>query len=463
MNRIHYSAALPVYREVDVVVVGAGPAGIAAAVSAARNGARVFVFDQWGSVGGMATMGLVGPFMTSYDSTGNEQIIKGVFQELVERMCEMGGAIHPGEIGPECSYSGYYKLGHNRVGPFDHEAFKIVATDMIAESGAELLLHTSFVDVLMEDNSISGVIISNKAGLSVVKAKMVIDCTGDGDVAARAGVDFDLGGGEKSNMQPATLFFRVCNVNTAELDAHIAEHAHEIRPFFGPFSWLIREKAEEWEGVQRGEVCLFESPNKGEFRMNVTRILNVDSTRPEDLTRAEIEGTKQAQKAFSFLKKYGAGFKDAIFMGTAAVVGIRESRHIHGIKKIVGDDIIHCRVPADTIAVMATNMDTHNENDVGGSFHVVQNGPYYGVPYGCLVPERVDNLLVAGRCISADAIAASSIRMIPCCIAFGQAAGTAAAMAAESSKKPGDIDTQKLRARLMEQGSYLGACNENNE
>lgn len=458
MNDIQYTTKLPVYREVDVVIVGAGPAGISAAVSAARSGTKVFVFDQWGAVGGMATMGLVGPFMSSFDSTGTKQIIKGVFEELVQRMCTLGGAIHPSKIGPECSYSGYYKLGHNHVGPFDHEAFKIAATDLLMESGAELLLHTSFIDVLIDRDRIDGVVISNKAGMSVIKAKIVVDCTGDGDVAARAGVGYDLGSGKDGHIQPATLFFRVCNVNTKELDAHIAEHSDEIKPFFGPFSWLIREKTKEWEGINRGEVCLFESPTKGEFRMNVTRILNVDGTKPEDLTRAEIEGTKQARQAFQFLKKYGAGFKNAIFMGTAPVIGIRESRHIHGKKRIESDDVINCRVPKDTIAVMATNMDTHNENDVSGSFHTVKNGPYYGVPYGCLVPERIDNLLVAGRCISADPIAASSIRMIPCCIAFGQAAGIAAAMAAESGKNPGDIDVQELRTRLTLQGAYLGAC-----
>jgi flavin-dependent dehydrogenase len=184
---MEYRASLPVYRDVDVVVAGAGPAGIAAAVCAARNKAKVFVFDQWGCVGGMATMGLVGPFMTSFDSSGKTQIIRGVFEELVRRMKDMGGAIHPGDVGPECSYSGYYKIGHNHVGPFDHEAFKIAAVEMLRDSGAELLLHTGFVDVLMENNHINGLVISNKAGISAVKSKVVIDCTCDGDVAVRAG------------------------------------------------------------------------------------------------------------------------------------------------------------------------------------------------------------------------------------------------------------------------------------
>jgi hypothetical protein len=453
---MEYKVSLPIYRDVDVAVVGAGPAGIGAAIAAARNRAKVFVFDQWGSVGGMATMGLVGPFMTSFDSSGNNQIIRGIFEELVQRMKAMGGAIHPKDIGPECSYSGYYKIGHNHVGPFDHEPFKIAATEMLRESGAELLLHTRFVDVLMEKERIAGLVISNKAGISAVKAKVVIDCSGDGDVAVRSGAGFDLGRKDDGNIQAATMFFRVCNVDTEKMDAHMAEHKQEIKPFFGPYSWLIREKSAEWEGIHRGEVCLFQNPTKGEFRMNVTRILDVDGTKPEDLTRAEIEGTKQAVQAFTFLKKYARGFENALFMGTAATIGIRESRHIHGKYWLTGEEVENCRVPDTSIAVFATNLDTHNKNDVQGTFITIQKGPFYGVPYGCLVPEKTDNLLVAGRPISAEAAAASSTRMMPCCIALGQAAGTAAAMAVQNKQRPADVDVQKLRDTLKTQGAYFG-------
>ena len=455
MSTMEYKVDLPVYRDVDVVVVGAGPAGIAAAISAARNKAKVFVFDKWGCVGGMATMGGVGPFMTSFDSSGNNQIIRGVFDELIQRMKNIGGAIHPKDIGPECSYSGYYEIGHNHVGPFDHEPFKMVATEMIQESGAELLLHTGFVDVLKEGDRLSGVIISNKAGISVVKAKIVIDCTGDGDVAARSGETFDLGR-KDGNIQAATMFFRVCNVDVEKMDAHMAEHNGEIKPFFGPYSWLIREKHKDWEGINRAEVCLFQNPTKGEFRMNVTRILDVDGTKPEDLTRAEIEGTKQAVKAFNFLKKNAPGFENAHFMGTAATIGIRETRHIHGKYWLTGEEAENCQVPDTSIAAFATNIDTHNKDDNKGTFITIQQGPYYGVPYECLVPQKTDNLLLAGRHISADATAASSLRMMPCCMALGQAAGTAAALAVKNNKAPANVDVKELQALMKEQGAYLG-------
>ncbi len=400
MEQITYQKTIPVYKDVDVLVAGAGPAGIGAAVCAARRGAKTLVFDQWGCVGGMATNGLVAPFMTCYDAKGEKQIIRGVFEELVERMVAAGGAIHPREIAPECSYSGYYKIGHNHVGPFDHECFKLIATEMLQEAGAEILLHTAFVDVVMEEDRVTGLVINNKSGLSVIRAKQVIDCTGDGDVAVAAGVPYALGN-RRGEMQPPTLFFRVGNVDTEKLDAHIREHRDEIRPFYGPFSWLIREKKGEW-GIPRGEVCLFESPAKGEFRMNVTRILDVDGTNPEDLTRGEIEGMKQAKHVFTFMKKYAPGFEHAVFMGTAATVGLRETRHIEGEYTLTADDVISCRVPEDTIAVLATSMDTHNKDNESGTYYVLENGPFYGVPYSCLVPKKAENLLVAGRSISAD-------------------------------------------------------------
>lgn len=455
MEKVEFVKQLPVYDTVDVLVVGAGPAGIAAALAAARAGARTLVFDQNGCVGGQATAGRVGPFMTSYAASEDTMIIRGIFQEIVEGMKALGGAVDPAEVGAEEPYSGFYKLGHEHVGPFDHECFKLVCTQMLLESGAKLLLHTQFLDTVMEENRITGVVVANKSGMSVIRAGIVIDCSGDGDVAARSGVKFELGNAADGNIQPATLFFRVGGVDTGKLKAHIREHSDEIRPFYGPFSWLIREKQEEWGDVPRGEVCLFEGPTEGIYRINTTRILDVDGTNADDQTRAEVEGLFQAHKVFDFLKKYAAGFENAIFLDTADTVGIRETRHIEGLYRMTGEDVRNCQVPPDTIAVMATNMDTHNRDNPGGNFITVENGPYFGVSYRCLVPKGVENLLVAGRSISADALAGSAIRMIPCCIAFGQAAGTAAAMAVKRRIAPAEVDTDELRKSLAGQGAYL--------
>ena len=455
MKKYLYSKELPIYRDVDVLVVGAGPAGMCAAVCAARQGARTLVFDLNGCVGGQATVGLVGPFMTSYDSKNQYMVIRGIFEEIVERMKALGGAIDPGEVEAKQPLSGFYSIGHAHVGPFDHECLKRVGADMILESGAELLLNTQFIDVIQRGEHLDGVIIANKSGMSVIRAKIIIDCSGDADVAARAGVGFELGNVSDGNIQAATLFFRVGNVDTARLKAHMAEHQSEIKPFYGPFSWLIREKADEWD-VPRGEICMFEGTNPGEYRMNVTRILHCDGTNAEDLTRGEIEGMHQAHKVFDFLKKYAIGFENAVFLDTADTLGIRETRHIDGIRRLTVDDVKVCAVPEDSIAVMATNMDTHNKDDEGGTYYTHTAGPYFGVPYGCLVARGIDNLMVAGRSISTDAVAGSATRMIPCCMVFGQAAGTAAALAVQKGISPADVNVPELQDNLRGQGAYLG-------
>lgn len=456
MDKITYRKELSISREVDVLVIGAGPAGLGAAISAARNGAETLLIDVNGSVGGQAVAGLVGPFMTSYDAKNENMVIKGVFEEIVDRMVARGGAIHPEDVPSEHQWSGFFVIGHAHVGPFDHECFKKVSTEMLQESGASLLLHTQFIDTCVDNGKITGAVIANKSGISMIKAKVFIDCSGDADVAARSGVDFTLGNPEDGNIQPATLFFRIGNVDTEALRNHMAEHRTEIKPFYGPFSWLIKEKAVEWGDIPRAEICMFESPEPGEYRINVSRILDIDGTKAEDLTKAELIGLEQVHKIFNFLKKYAIGFENAKFIGTASMIGVRESRHIHGKYILTADDVKACRVPDDSIAVMATNLDTHNKNDAGGTFYLLENGDFFGVPYSCLLPEGVDNLLVAGRSISAESVAASAIRMIPCCIAFGQAAGTAAAIAVNESVDIDALDINLLRKKLIQQGAYLG-------
>lgn len=453
---LSYQKELPVFRKVDVVVAGAGPAGIGAAVAAARNGAKTLVFEAHGCIGGMGTSGMVSPFMTSYDTGCERMIIRGVFEELVDRMVKIGGAVDPRDVRNEQPYASYFHIGHNNVTPFDPHAFKLIGMRMLRESGAELLLQTQFIDVIKNGDRITGVVIANKDGLSVIEAKIVIDCTGDADVAARAGVEYIMGNEEDGNLQPASMFMRIGGADMDVVNAHMREHSHEIRPFFGPYSWLIKEYAEDWGDFPRGEICVFADVTPGEFSINCSRILNIDATKAEDLTRATMIGQEQCQHIFNFLKKHAPGFENARLISTADAIGIRETRHIAGEYKLTGEEVAACKVHADAIACMATNMDTHNKKDPGGSFFIPKNGPYFTVPYRCLVPKGISNLLVAGRAISADAIAGSAIRMMPSCMAFGQAAGTAAAMAAAQSIAPKELDAQLLRHTLVQQGQFVG-------
>ena len=258
---VMFQQELPVYRSVDVVVVGAGPAGIGAAVAAARNGAKTLVFEAHGCIGGMGTSGMVSPFMTSYDAPCDNMIIRGVFEELVNRMVEIGGAIDPKGVRNEQPYASYFHIGHNNVTPFDPHAFKLIGMRMLRESGAELLLQTQFVNVIKDGDRITGVVINNKDGLSVIEAKIVIDCSGDADVAARAGVNYIMGNEEDGNLQPASMFMRIADADMDVVNAHMAEHSDEIKPFFGPFSWIIKEFPEDWDNFPRGEICIFADQN----------------------------------------------------------------------------------------------------------------------------------------------------------------------------------------------------------
>ena len=199
MKSVKFSSDIPVVDHVDVLVVGGGPAGIAAAVGAARAGARTALVEIYGFLGGMATAGLVGPFMTSFSGDGQSQLIGGIFDELVQRMVEIGGAIHPRDVRAGSAEAGYYIFGHDHVTPFDPEALKRVADEMVQESGISLYLHTSFIEPLMEGNWIKGAVIHNKSGLQAITAQVVIDCTGDADVAFRAGVHHAIRAGSGSS------------------------------------------------------------------------------------------------------------------------------------------------------------------------------------------------------------------------------------------------------------------------
>ena len=453
---VMFQQELPIYRSVDVVVVGAGPAGIGAAVAAARNGAQPLVFEAHGCIGGMGTSGMVSPFMTSYDAPCENMIIRGVFEELVNRMVEIGGAVDPKDVRNEQPYASYFHIGHNNVTPFDPHAFKLIGMRMLRESGAELLLQTQFVNVIKDGDRITGVVINNKDGLSVIEAKIVIDCSGDADVAARAGVNYIMGNEEDGNLQPASMFMRIADADMDVVNAHMAEHSDEIRPFFGPFSWIIKEFPEDWDNFPRGEICIFADVTPGEFSINCSRILDIDATKAEHVTRATMIGQEQCQHIFQFMKKHAPGFENSRIIATADAIGIRETRHIEGEYKLTGDEVAACKVHEDAIACMATNMDTHNKDNPGGSFFIPKNGPFFTVPYLCLVPKGISNLLVAGRAISADAIAGSAIRMMPSCMAFGQAAGTAAAMCAAQGIAPKNVDVQVLRKTLVEQGQFVG-------
>jgi len=448
--------------DTDVLVVGGGPAGVCAAIAAARMGGRVMLAESGGCLGGMATKGLVAPFMTCFDAAGERQIIQGIFAEIVDRMVALGGAVHPREVRSGTPFSAWITAGHDHLTPFDAEVLKYVLDSMIVESGVRLLLHATFVQPILKRDRIVGTVLLTRSGLESVKAKVVVDATGDGDVAAAAGVPYFMGNENSGKLQPATLFCHICNVDYKKICADVEAHLHEFRKVDGvsyrALHWRVAEAeaAGEWD-IARKSVNIYRGVREDEWAVNSTRISGVDATSSESLTSAEIEGRRQVQELMHFFHKYVPGCKDAILKASATTIGIRESRHIKGEYVLPADDLIASLVPEDSVFLASNSVDVHGGGSSASSTkYTVINGNWYGVPYRSLLPLKVENLLVAGRCISATSDAAGAVRVMPPAMAGGQAAGVAAALACAGGTSPRMLDTGDIRKALLEQNVFLG-------
>lgn len=446
--------------QTEILVVGGGPAGVMAAIAAARQGAKVILTEQAGFCGGMATSGLVGPFMTCYDAKGERMVIRGLFEELVERLVARGYALHPAEIYGGTAFSSWIKVGHDHITPFEAEGLKLILDEMLEEAGVELLYHTTFLEPIMDKDVIIGAKVHSKSGTETILANIVIDCTGDGDVTARAGVPFEKGNEELGLMQPATMFFHISNVDADRLEEEIQSHMHLFYRKDGvnyrSLHWRVAEAraAGDWT-LDRVSIGLFRMPKSDEWCVNTSRIMGVDSTDNKSLTQAELKGRKQADEILRFLQKYVPGCENARMKSSASHVGIRESRHIQGKYRLLGDDLLACKVPSDSVFIAGNSVDVHGRFGPRSNEYVPIQGAFYGVPYRSLLPLNVENLLLAGRCLSADSTAAGAIRVMPPCMAMGQAAGTAAALCVKGNVTPSQLDAQKLRTALRAQGVVL--------
>ena len=432
----------------DVIVVGGGPAGVCAAISSARHGMKTLIVEQNGFCGGMAAAGLVGPFMTCYDSAGENMIIRGLFEEIVDRLVERGFAIHPKDVMGGTAFTSWIKIGHDHVTPFESEGLKFVLDEMLSEAGAQILYHTTFLESILENSKIVGIKTASKSGVEEINAQVVIDCTGDGDVAFRCGVPFEMGNEELGLIQPATMFYYISNVDSDALEADIQANINNFYRKDGvnyrSLHWRVTEAREngDWT-LDRVSIGIFRMPKKDEWCVNTSRIMGVDSTDNRSLTNAEIEGRKQVDEITRFFRKYVPGCADARIKATASHIGIRESRHIKGEYQLTADDLLNAKVPEDSVFIAANSADVHGRFGPKSNEYVPINGKYYGVPYKSLVPVKIDGLLVAGRCLSADSTAAGAVRVMPPCMAMGQAAGTAAALSIKTQCEVRNIDIDK--------------------
>lgn len=446
----------------DVLVVGGGPAGVCAAIAAARCGARAVIVEQGNCLGGMATRGLVAPFMTCYDTTGEVMVIRGIFEEIVDRMVALGGAIHPREVRAGTPFSAWITTGHDHLTPFDPETLKYVLDCMCDEAGVKVMYHSVLVDAILKGSTITGIRVLNREGLASLGAKVTIDATGDGDLSARAGAPCTFGNPELGKVQPATLFFHINNVDTPALVKDVQAHLHEFRKVNGvsyrALHWRVEqaEAAGEWD-IARKSVNIYRGVREDEWAVNCTRIADVDATSTESLSSAEKEGRRQVQELMNFFHKYVPGCKDATIKGSASTLGIRESRHVQGEYVLTADDLLQGVVPEDSILCASNSVDVHGRNGANTTeYKTVENGQWYGLPLRSLIPLQIDGLIVAGRAISASSDAAGAVRVMPPCMAMGHAAGIAAALAARGGTAPRRVDAADVRRMLLEQKAFLG-------
>jgi hypothetical protein len=428
------SQHIPIVQRVDVLVVGGGMTGVAAAISAARMGAKVLIIEQYNCLGGVATAGWHNHISQFNAWSTQERVVGGIAYEVSARLVKQGFATTDGSCVD-----------------FNVEGLKLVLDQMMAEEGVDVLYYTFYCDTLVENNTVIGGIIQNKSGRQAVLAYQVIDTTGDADAAAHAGVPFKMGRPEDGLCQPTTLMFILEGVDWP----CVAE-------------WRTNYQMEEvWLKAQAdGIMETFQNQIMGwwhtdvlptQVGVNMTHMTHIDSTNAQDLTKATIEGRRQAHHLTEVFRKIVPGMENCYLISTAPAIGLRESRRIEGEVTLTEEDMLSGRQWEDAVGFGSFYIDIHNPAGPGMSDQTYRPEPgfHYQIPYRAMVPKGVDNLLVAGRCISVTHIALGSIRVMMTCMVLGEAAGAAAVLSLREEVPPRDLPPAVLQTQLQRQGAFF--------
>lgn len=426
---ITYTKQLSTIGHYDVIVLGGGPAGVCAAIEAARGGAHVLIAEAQGMLGGMATTALVGPFMTNYDRQGDRPVVGGLYREIVERLAACGGAILPENTDAPSIHTSFIGHYHRHVTPFDSFILQVVLDEMVREAGVEVLLYTRFVDAVCENGRIKHVVLAALEGLVCADADVYVDATGNADVAYSAGVPTWKGEEQSGVPQPGTLMFEVDNVCDDDYNNYASRPPKPVKAY--------------------------RMPSEGTYKVNHLRVFDTDATDSRSMTDAHIRARRQVLESYGVLRNGTPGFRNARLTQVAPVLGVRESRHIEGKYKITVSDISEGIKFPDRIAAYAFGMDVHPRTaEMSGNFKIKSANVYY-IPYRSMLPQGCDNLLVAGKTISCESQAAGGLRVMPCAMAMGQAAGAAISVARERGVALDEIPINELQALLVQHGAIL--------
>lgn len=414
-------------KKYDVAVIGGGFAGTAAALAAARNSAKVILVEKANCLGGAACNCLVNPFMPYKIRVGEKKvpISTGIFKEIHEKLEERGAMRHEG---------------------FLEEELKYVLQEMVEREGIELLFHAYIFAAEKKDGKVCSVSLATKSGVVTLEADLFIDASGDAQLAYLAGCPTVLGRESDHLCQPMTLCFRVGNV---DVDAFLASRE--------------KLKIAHAQALAAGElmnprenILLFKMPIPNVLHFNTTRVVKLDPTSPEEVTKAELLARKQVYEIYDFMKKHADGLENSFLMMTAAEIGVRESRMIVGDHVLTEQDCLALTKFEDAIAACNYDIDIHNPEGTGTHIYSFPRGEYYTIPYRSLIPKDADNLLVAGRCISSDHTAQASYRIMPTVCCIGEAAGVAAALAKRDGVGVREINVTELQATLKSSGAFIG-------
>jgi hypothetical protein len=433
----------PLYGEFDVVVLGGGPAGITAASSAARLGQKTLLIERYGFLGGMGTAAGVTNFCGLHANVFGEikQVVHGLADDLLDRLRALNGLNEPHVLfGGKIAAQAY-----------DNAALKIAANQLVVSSGAKILFHAFAVGVAMKTESqIDALLIETKSGRMAVRARTFIDCSGDGDLAAFAGAPFEKGADGHTMMYPSTMF-RVNNVDAVK--------AGDAWNHFG--KWMD-EASSQGRKFARKTPIIRPQKNPSEWRANVTQLSNadgspVDGTNAQEFSDAELTGRQQIVDFFEFLKTSAPGFEHSYILEIAPQVGIRETRRVIGHYQLTASDVLDCVGFDDSIGVNGWMIEEHIAGDVKFQWQDIPNCRGYNqLPYRMLLPKKIDNLLVAGRCASMTHMGQSAARVSGACFVMGQAAGTAAALAHQLTVPLGALNIERLQTQLKIDNALLG-------